>query len=105
MNGIPVIASKSGGLPEAVNGGGICLDAPEECTKNKHAHFPTEDEMMEWFKALEEMMDDTNYANWQAKAKEASTTHDIEKNTDRLLKYLNPFLNRRASFHPQYLIR
>ena len=104
INGIPVLASTSGGLPEAVNGGGMNLKAPETCT-NDWEYFPSEEEMTEWFEALENIMDDANYPAWQEKAKEASKAHDIEKATDRLLAYITPLLNKRPSFHPQYFIK
>lgn len=104
FNGIPVLASTSGGLTEAVNGGGMNLKAPEKCGGD-FSHFPLVSEMTEWFKALEDMMDDKNYPDWQEKAKEAGKAHDIEKSTDRVLTYFTPLLNKRPSFHPQYFIR
>ncbi len=104
MNGIPVLASNSGGLPNAVNGGGICLDAPEKCRENFN-YMPTEEEILPWLEALEEMLSEEKYPEWVKKSRKASIAHDLEKNTDRLLYYLTPLLNRRASFHPQYYIR
>lgn len=101
LNGIPVLASQSGGLPHTVNGGGINVEAPKKCREDFN-YFPTAQECKEWFAKLEEMMDEKNYAAWQEKAREASTIHDIEKNTDRLLSYLMPILSTRPSLHPQY---
>ncbi len=104
MNGIPVIASNSGGLPNAVNGGGLNLETPEACRKDVQ-HMPTEEEVAPWFAALEEMMHEETYPAWIEKAFEAATGHDIEKSTDRLVHYLTPLLHRRASYHPHYFIR
>ena len=50
MNGIPVVASKSGGLPEAVGEGGICLDAPLESQRD-YNHIPSEEEVRPWLDA------------------------------------------------------
>ena len=104
MNGIPVLSSTSGGLPEAVNGGGICLEAPAKATAD-YSYFPLNSEMEEWLHTLEEMIDDDNYPAWQKKAYESSKIHELEQTTDNLMIYLAPLLNRRASFHPQYYIK
>lgn len=103
LNGIPVLASTSGGLPSTVNGGGINVPAPQQCVKD-FGYFPTEEECAAWFANLEAMMDDGAYAEWQEKARTASAIHDIEKSTDRLLSYLMPLLATRPSLHPQYFI-
>ena len=104
MNGIPVLSSTSGGLPGAVNGGGICLEAPAKSVAD-YSYFPLDTDMEKWFHVLEEMVDDNNYPAWQEKAKEASKAHNLEHSTDNLMAYLAPLLNRRASFHPQYYIK
>lgn len=103
LNGIPVLASTSGGLPHTVNGGGMNVDAPENCVQD-YMYFPTEIECGAWFKALEHMMDQAHFGQWQEKARAASIIHDIERNTDRLLSYLMPLLTTRASLHPHYFM-
>ncbi len=105
LNGIPVIASKSGGLAGTVGTGGVCLDAPAECTKAGYEYFPSEEEMGQWFEALEEMMDKENYLEWQEKAKEASKEHYIEKNTDIVLGYIDGLFKRLARYSPHYFIK
>lgn len=104
INGIPVLSSTSGGLPDAINGGGMSVPAPQECHKNL-AYYPQDEEMQPWYDALESMLDPEEYPKWQEKAQEASKQHDIEKNTDVLMDYLKPLLERRANFHPQYFLR
>lgn len=104
MNGIPVISSTSGGLPDSVNGGGMCVPAPQKCHED-FGYFPSAEELEEWFEALETMLDPKNYPEWQKKAKEAGKKHDIETSTDTLLAYIKAMFEGRASVHPQYFLR
>ncbi len=89
LNGIPVLASTSGGLAEAVNGGGINIPAPAKCKEN-HSYFPSEEECEIWYTKLVEIVD--NYQEWQEKALKASNVHDIEKVTDRAYKAIMSIL-------------
>lgn len=97
INGIPVLASRSGGLPEAVGEGGICLDAPEACRKD-HLRIPTEEEMRPWMDALKRLLAE----DWTEPCARAAAAHDVERYADRLLDLLQPLFNCRASCHPQY---
>lgn len=97
LNGIPVLASRSGGLPEAVGEGGICLDAPEACRKD-HLRIPTEEEMRPWMDALKRLL----HEDWTAACARAAAAHDVERYADGLLEELQPLLSRRAGSRPQY---
>ncbi|MCI7568407.1 MAG: glycosyltransferase [Desulfovibrio sp.] len=97
LNGIPVLASRSGGLPEAVGEGGICLDAPEACRKDP-LRLPTEEEMRPWMDALKRLLAE----DWTEPCARAAAAHDVERHADRLLELLQPLFDRRASWHPQY---
>ena len=97
INGIPVLASRSGGLPEAVGEGGICLETPEACRKD-YLRIPTEEEMRPWMDALKRLLD----GDWREPCARAAAAHDVERYADRLLELLTPLFNRRASCQPQY---
>ncbi len=96
FNAIPVLATNSGGLVEAVNGGGKCINAPEDCVKN-YMYLPSDNDVLEWFEALEEMLDEKNYDAWCKKAKEAGEAYSLDKNIDKALSYLRPLFEARAS--------
>lgn len=89
MNGIPVLASKSGGLPEAVREGGILLDAPES-TQKDHLCVPDDDEISPWVEALERCLNE----DWTEVCRRASENLDLERTTDRLMKCLEPWLEQ-----------
>lgn len=89
MNGIPVLASKSGGLPEAVGEGGILLDAPA-CTQKDHLCVPDDDEIAPWVEALERCLDE----DWTDDCSKAAEHLDVESSTDRLIKSLEPWLEQ-----------
>lgn len=58
LNGIPVLASKSGGLPEACGekyGAGVCLDIPVELQKEQFL-LPSEQQVQPWLDQLREML-------------------------------------------------
>jgi glycosyltransferase involved in cell wall biosynthesis len=104
MNGIPVVSSTSGGLPDAVNGGGLCIPAPQHC-HDDFSYFPEAVELEAWMEGIENILHPDHYAEWQQKAQEAGKIHDIEMSTDRVCAYLKPLLARKASWNPHYFIR
>lgn len=89
MNGIPVLASKSGGLPEAVREGGILLDAPE-CTQKDYRCVPDDEEIAPWVEALERCLNE----DWTERCQQASDYNDLERSIDRLMAYLEPLLQQ-----------
>ncbi len=91
LNGIPVLASQSGGLIEAVNNGGICLELPEKCFDN-YNYLPNEQELEAWFSALESILDESAYEDWCKKAKESSKVHNLERNIERSANILAELL-------------
>lgn len=100
LNGIPVISSNLGGLPEAVGSGGVTLTCPVACIAD-YNRLPTEEEMQPWLDALKDML--ARLAHWEEQARAMSAEHTIEKSTERALDVLAPLLNRRASLSPKFL--
>ena len=99
MNGIPVLASKSGGIPEAVGEGGITIEAPEYCRKD-FTCLPSEKEMRPWMDALKQLL----LEDWSERCKRAAAIHDIERSTDRVLDLLDPLFARTASTNPHLFL-
>lgn len=102
INGIPVLASQSGGLPGNVGEGGICLPVPEQ-TGQDWTRLPTEEELRPWFDAMCDMLASKNYPLWQEKARQAAERHNIDTSTDNLLALLEPLLARRAGSHVHFI--
>ncbi len=102
LNGIPVVSSLSGGLPDAVNKGGLSIPAPQKCHED-YRYIPTEEEAQPWIKALETIMND--YPNWEKRALEASKVHNLETSTSRLISYFDEMFLNKASVHPQYFLK
>ena len=98
MNGIPVLASSSGGLPEAVAGGGIILDAPKECAgdRNNWLALPSEESCRPWADALYKLYDERMSAYWQEKCKRAAQTNSPLACAEKLLRAISPLLQKRA---------
>ena len=102
MNGIPVLASQSGGLVENVGDGGQCLEVPY-LTKNDWKRIPTEDEVQPWFNALYNMLNKNNYAKWQKKAYESSKRYNISKSIDKILELLKPLFEKKAGSKSDFI--
>ena len=98
MNGIPVIASKCGGLPEQVEDAGIVFDFPDTCNQPPYATLPPEETLVEMAKLIEHLYDDdVFFQDYSRRTQEVvARKHDIEKNTDLLISHLMPYLERQA---------
>lgn len=100
MNGIPVLASKSGGLPEAVNGGGIVLDAPAECgtteERKKWLTLPSEESCRPWANALYRLYDERDSSYWQSRCAQAAKENSPNACAVKLLKAIGPLLEKLA---------
>jgi glycosyltransferase involved in cell wall biosynthesis len=57
MNGIPVLGSRRGGLPETLAEAGVVLDIPERYTPETRV-APTAEEVVPWLEAIERLWDD-----------------------------------------------
>jgi len=57
LNGIPVLASNRGGLPETVGDGGILFDIPARYTPETR-DIPTAEEVEPWVEAIIRLCDD-----------------------------------------------
>ncbi len=89
FNNIPVLSSKSGGLPEAVREGGILLDAPASTQKDYYC-VPSDEELEPWLDALERLLNE----DWTEQCQKASAYNDLDHSVDRLLEYLQPIMDR-----------
>lgn len=98
MNGIPVLGSMSGGLPEAIGEGGITLDAPESVggvdESEKWLTLPTEEECRPWADALYELFDHAE--DWQARCAATAEKNSLRARGDHLMELLEPLLQKRA---------
>ena len=101
LNGIPVLASKSGGLPEAAGercGAAVCLDTPQECQRD-HQLLPSEAQVQPWMDQLKVMLEG-DYANQCA---EAARQFDPQRSASRVWEVLEPLLMRAAGSDSQLL--
>lgn len=97
LNNIPVLSSMSGGIPEAMAGGGISLETPDHC-KNDYLSVPTDEEIRPWVDALKRLLNE----DWTEALKKAQETLSVEKSTDRVIETLRPFAERKPSNNPMF---
>jgi glycosyltransferase involved in cell wall biosynthesis len=60
LNGIPVLASNRGALPEVVGDGGFLFDIPARYTPNTRA-LPTAEEVEPWVQTIIRLWDDAKF--------------------------------------------
>lgn len=90
LNNIPVLASDSGGLPEASGGAGIHLKPPAHCSQD-HLSIPDDEEIQPWFDALQRLLNE----DWSSKLKKAQEDLAIDKSLERLINILRPYYEER----------
>lgn len=89
LNGIPILASRRGGIPEALNGGGFIFDIPERCKKNYLA-LPTSEEVKPWIEKLKVLMENKEaYEEVQRRAIKATEAFDPEKTLQKAIELFN----------------
>lgn len=100
LNGIPVLSSCSGGIPEAVAGGGINIEAPQHCIED-HRSIPTDEEIRPWIDALKRLLNE----DWSSQLAEAKEKLSVERSLDRVIEAFRPLYERRSTENPQLLRR
>ncbi|MDR3623059.1 MAG: glycosyltransferase [Paludisphaera borealis] len=86
-NGIPVLASDRGGLPETLGDSGFVFNLPARCTPESGC-VPTADEVAPWIAAIERLWDDPAWeTKHSALALAAAEAWSPERLTDRYLEF------------------
>jgi glycosyltransferase involved in cell wall biosynthesis len=99
-NGIPVIATHRGGIPETLAGAGVLLDIPQAAHSN-HWHVPSEQELDPWWAALLALWSDPqHYRQHSERALQAAATHSLPLKTERVLRLLHQAVTQRRQQPP-----
>lgn len=97
LNGIPAVVSRSGGLPEAVGSGGLCVDFPDSCHRPPYASVPGREWLETLIQHLERFYDDkAYYHDMVTRAQQQADRHQLATSTERLCSELSPLVARRA---------
>ena len=87
-NGIPVLASDRGALPETLGDAGIVLPVPDRCTPTS-LEVPTPEEVAPWVDAIIRLWDDPD---WYASHRRRALTAALRWDPDRLIaRYVDFF--------------
>lgn len=96
-NGVPVLATNRGGIPETLGGAGCLLPIPERCTKDYTA-APNDEELQPWWDALLHLWRDAGH--WQAMSERAlsvAATQTLPAKAARLESLIRDALSTKAT--------
>jgi glycosyltransferase involved in cell wall biosynthesis len=86
-NGIPVLASDRGALPETLGDAGFVFTIPERCSPTSGA-VPTAREVAPWVAAIERIWDDPDFeARHRSLARAEARRWDGDSLADRYAKF------------------
>lgn len=90
LNGIPILASNTGGSAELVGKGGTIFDVPQEMQEKK-ATLATEEVLRPWLEEIKRLWNDSGYYEAMCRKVEAEAAqHDIARNTQRFIQAVSP---------------
>lgn len=98
LNGMPVICSDRGGMPEMVGTGGVVVRLDEKYHEKPWGHVPSEEEVAQLGNVILSLRrDDRRYGQLVAEARRTcAARHDIDVNTDRLEAALQSLMQKSA---------
>ena len=90
INGIPVLASRTGGSEELVGEGGLIFDLPQEVREQRDKPAP-EEVIRPWLEEIKRIWNDPEYyGKLVKKVEKEAEQHDMQRNTDRFLEAVKP---------------
>ena len=94
LNGIPVMGSSSGGIPEMIGKGGIIINFSDEFYKKPYTILVGEDHLKNIYSVIERFYNDEQYyETFKQKAlKNVHVNHNINNSTKRLIGALNTIM-------------
>lgn len=90
LNGIPILASDTGGSAELIGQGGIILNVPEDVREKKTVPAP-EEVARAWLNEIKKIWyDQVHYEKLCVKVEQEALQHDLMQNAERFIKAVGP---------------
>ncbi len=101
LNGIPLIITDNGGMPEMMGDAGVKIKVSERITERSNYNIPTGEDITPFIQAVKRFYDDENYyAEMVQKAKAfALQHHDINKNVTHLAQQFRALAQKSQKHH------
>jgi glycosyltransferase involved in cell wall biosynthesis len=93
INGIPVIASNTGGSKELIGEGGMVIDIPDLVAQKKTEIVISENELAPWLEAVRMMWhDEKKYQDYCQSVMIEAKKHDVDSNADLFVAAIAPYI-------------
>ncbi len=87
LNGIPILASNTGGSAELIDGGGKIFEIPQEAREKRGEVIVTENDLLPWIEEIKNLWNDEKYyKDISEKVMQIGKKHDISVSTQRFIK-------------------
>lgn len=92
LNGIPIIASNTGGSAELIGSAGVMLDLPEVVREKKGEPADAET-VRTWLEVVKKVWHDESYYQQLCRCAESEASkHDVQHNIERFLQVIGPVI-------------
>ncbi len=102
INGIPVIASRTGGSAEMIGEAGSVIDVSEIVRQKKTEAVISDDELRAWLAEVRRVWHDATYYDTLCRNADARRQeHDINRSLDRFMRAVSPAVLRSKGMEPK----
>jgi len=102
LNGIPVLASNTGGSAEMIGDGGKLFELSEEVKEKKGEAIITEEALLPWIEEIQRLWHDADYYQMMcARVDARREQHNIWTSTDKFIQAVSPEVLRSKGMTPK----
>lgn len=106
INGIPILASNTGGSAEMIGQGGRIFDLPEPVREKKTEVVVNDALLRPWLEEIKRLWNDPDYyAAMCRQVEQESAQHDIKRSTDRFIAAVAESVLRSKGIDPEAAVR
>jgi glycosyltransferase involved in cell wall biosynthesis len=100
LNGVPIVASNTGGSAELIGQGGVILEIPEEVREKDRGVRAPDEVVRPWLEEVKRLWRDAAYYDSLCRnVEKEALQHDLGRNTERFLQAVGPAVTAAKRAH------